>query len=91
MRKTTSRDLWMAGCGLLVLAGLAGCWSLADREDILAPVAPPGAQVSKPPPGGGGPREIAFLQSVRKTGQSLRAMAVDGSNVATLYCPGQFS
>ncbi len=56
--------------GLLTLLGASGC------ED------PAVVSVGKPPPGGGGPREIAFVQS-----GCIRAMAVDGSNVATILCP----
>ena len=54
----------------------------------------PGWEKGKPPPDDG-PREIAFLESVKIKGSPsgnrtwcIRAMAVDGGNLATIHCPG---
>ncbi len=83
----------MKRCGMFLLALALGLMAAPGCED---PDSITTATVDKPPPpGGGGPREIAFIESVRIQGSPsgnrqycIRGMAVDGSNVATISCPG---
>lgn len=68
---------WLPVLSVLALCSLTGLG--CDEPTSVAGVGKP------PPSGGGGPREIAFLQTL-KEGECIRAMAVDGSNVATIHC-----
>lgn len=74
------RALFLCSLTLSLLAGAFGC---EDPDPVTSVV------IGKPPPGSAGPREIAFVGPVGKQGNCIRAMAVDGSNVATIICPGR--
>ncbi len=68
-------------------------WAKLTRPVVLGIVAalgceqPASVTLRKPPPSGGGPRDIAFSQDVNNKGTCIRIMATDGSNAVTVLCP----